>query len=486
MSECTREEILKLIEEWGGPEPLDLSGKDLSGIDLSKEAIAAELEKRGITNVDDFPAWARARNNELRGANLLGVNLQKASLVRADLQGAFLWEADLREAQLPLANLQGACLGRAKLQEASLRDANLEEADFAVASLQGADFLGANLRGAKLRYAVLLGANLAVADLRGAHLTNANLQGANLTEAKLQGAKLMHADFQGASLGAANLQGADLRGANLQRAFLSGADLQGAGLQYSHLEKLDLFNAVGLEGAHFYNTFFDDTRIKRKQLGTAIGEELDKAYEWAKEAYLALKNNFAEIGRYDDASWAYRKERQMEKATKAPWRARGTRHYGGLLPLPAKVRTFWEDFGGLGIQPPAGYFSLPRWSPLVWWFWFKYTAKWLADCCIELLCNYGEGPVRVLFWMAVSFLGFAAYYWRISGVWLVESNGAARAATWFGHYLAYSAGAFTTTQFSQLQAADHRVRMVTAFQAIVGIFLAGLLGFVAGNRIRRS
>ena len=44
MSDYTREEILKLIEENGGPEGLDLSGKDLSGIDLGREAIKAELE----------------------------------------------------------------------------------------------------------------------------------------------------------------------------------------------------------------------------------------------------------------------------------------------------------------------------------------------------------------------------------------------------------------------------------------------------------
>jgi len=44
MSEYTREEILKLIEENGGPEGLDLSGKDLSGIDLNKRAIEVELE----------------------------------------------------------------------------------------------------------------------------------------------------------------------------------------------------------------------------------------------------------------------------------------------------------------------------------------------------------------------------------------------------------------------------------------------------------
>ncbi len=44
MSDYTREEILKLIEENGGSEGLDLSGKDLSGIDLNERAIEVELE----------------------------------------------------------------------------------------------------------------------------------------------------------------------------------------------------------------------------------------------------------------------------------------------------------------------------------------------------------------------------------------------------------------------------------------------------------
>jgi hypothetical protein len=44
LSKHTREEILKLIEENGGPEGLDLSEKDLPGIDLNKRAIEVELE----------------------------------------------------------------------------------------------------------------------------------------------------------------------------------------------------------------------------------------------------------------------------------------------------------------------------------------------------------------------------------------------------------------------------------------------------------
>jgi hypothetical protein len=43
---------------------------------------------------------------------------------------------------------------------------------------------------------------------------------------------------------------------------------------YSHLEGVDLFSVKGLEGAYFYNTFLDDTRLKRDQLGEEIASGL--------------------------------------------------------------------------------------------------------------------------------------------------------------------------------------------------------------------
>ena len=52
MSEYTREEILKLIEENGGPEGLDLSGKDLFLIQSQTSAIdcLCPLERWGSSN----------------------------------------------------------------------------------------------------------------------------------------------------------------------------------------------------------------------------------------------------------------------------------------------------------------------------------------------------------------------------------------------------------------------------------------------------
>ena len=82
LSEYTREEILKLIEENDGPEGLDLSGKDLSGIDLGREAIKAELEKALKSAPGETPVWY---SESTEGINLEGINLEGARLSEADL-----------------------------------------------------------------------------------------------------------------------------------------------------------------------------------------------------------------------------------------------------------------------------------------------------------------------------------------------------------------------------------------------------------------
>jgi uncharacterized protein YjbI with pentapeptide repeats len=402
LSEYTREEILRLIEEKDGPWGLDLSGKDLSGIDLSREAIEAELEKVSASVVGT-PLWCHE----------------------------FVAERAYPGGTIPLGvNLLGA---------------NLQEVVLAWANLQGGNLVGANLQGAYLREADLQGADLELADLQGADLVDTNLQGANLFNADLQGAYLVYADLQGANLMGANLQEADLGGANLQEADLS----------YSHLERVDLFDSKSLEGVCFYKTLLDDTQMRGEKLGKAIGEELVGKYDDAKEAYLALKNNFADIGRYRDESWAYVKERQMEKKMNYPRLAR--EYYGEELPENPKA---WQ----LG------------------WFCVRHTVRWALDRGEEWTCDYGESVPKTLRAMGVALVGFAILYWLLGAVVDVSGNSS---SSWL-HCLLYSGGAFTTFGVDTLRPANDWIRALSIFESAVGIALTGLLGFVLGNRIRRS
>jgi uncharacterized protein YjbI with pentapeptide repeats len=439
MSKYTREEILKLIEENGGPEGLDLSGKDLSGIDLSRVAVTAELVKAQERVADKTPVWYSRETG--------GINLRQANLREAYLKGGNLREADLQE-----ADLQGAYLWYANLQDAGLARANLQEADLVCADLQEACLMGANLQGASLGLANLQHAELADANLQAANLDGASLQETGLGGADFQGADLWDADFQEANLLNANLRQANLGGTKLQGAYLMGANFQGASLNDCPLEKVDFFGAKSLEGAYFYNAFLDDTRLKREQLGEAVGEELERKYDEAKEAYLALKSNFAEIGRYDDAAWAYRKERRMEK-----------------LEALQKAKLAWKERAWKGVVP--------------------HCAKVAVDQLVELVCDYGESVGRVLVSLVVVYALFTLTYgltWSVIRVRAVPAATIREPTRNLVDLLRFSLGAMTTMDVASLEPRNGLVELVAGVEALLGIFLAGLLGFVAGNRIRRS
>jgi uncharacterized protein YjbI with pentapeptide repeats len=71
----------------------------------------------------------------LRGANLHGARVRKATLIGTDLRGANLAEADFQYSHLREANLDEADLREADLQGADLRDASMAGADLADAVL---------------------------------------------------------------------------------------------------------------------------------------------------------------------------------------------------------------------------------------------------------------------------------------------------------------------------------------------------------------
>jgi uncharacterized protein YjbI with pentapeptide repeats len=298
------------------------------------------------------------------------------------------------------------------------------------AQLEAADLRGARLTGARLWFAELQGVQFEGADLREAQLDHAQLQGAGLGGAKLQGSSLMEADLQGARLFYAQLQGAHLAGAQLEGVRLRGAELQ----------RLDMYDVARLDGAHWYGAFLDHTRIKRESLGKAIGDELkahkertEQACRQASEAYLLLKNNFNQIGRYEDASWAYVKEQQMEKmAHYWEWRSRG-----------------WQVWRG--------------WRSL--WRWFGNRA-------FEFLTGHGEEPLKAARAGVFIILGFAVGFTQAIGN--------------FWDALVYSIATFATFNLARLEPQGRGTEIASSIEAILGISVLALVVFTLGNRMSRG
>lgn len=357
----TREDLLRMIEENGGPQGLDLSGRDLSNVDLS-------------------------------GMYLEGVRFQGAELRQAVLAGSWLEKCDFQDANL----------WRADLRDSSLWKANLDRAD-----LKECDLRGAVLQDASLRDTLLTGATLSQTLLYKTILSN------TLVTKEDIGPRIL-----------------------LER-------------------QLDLM--------HFAATF--DLRFKEFQ------EQGQDAEGWvsrrtltrhamAREMYLTLKNNFNQIGRYADASWAYIKERQMEKKTHWP---------------PSRARACYAE----ELEGPIARGARRQWQ--LFRFYVKHLCAYVADWVVELTCGYGEKPLRTLWWAVAVLLVFPVFYWLSSGIVSVGGT----PLTWLD-YLNYSFGVFTTIGFARFVTANWAAETLTSLEALLGISVLALLMFALGNRISRS
>jgi len=373
------DDVLALVQE-GRSGDLDLSGCDLSHIDLSPEVIKTKYDAWQQAHKDP-PRWCSGARGGVRGEPS-GV----------ELNGIWLRGAELYRAQLQRADLRGAQLQRANLTHAQLHDADL---------------------------------------------TSARLYQANLTWVRLHDAHLARATFGAVDFDEASLQ------------------------------KVDFYEAASLDGAFWNRAHLDKTRLRRDQLGGAIGEERrarqrseterqpsgepTKAYDYfeAAETYLLLKHNFSENGRYEDASWAYVKEQQMRK--------RGHRH------------RCERDFR--------------TWRHLAPWAW-----KWAA----ELVTGYGEQPWRTAICAVLVVLFFTAIYaWfglvsaAYSGPASVQSQGApAPSSIWDA--LIYSVATFCTVNYTALNPVGRAAHMLASAESAIGLALFGLFLWTLGNRISRG
>jgi len=325
------------------------------------------------------------------------------------------------------------------------------------------------------------GINLAAADLHGswlpgtfmegADLARADLRGSSLFGTHLEGALLSYADLRGATINQVFLQGAQLPFAKLQGTRLDDVDLREADLGWAELEQVDMYRVYSLEGAKWHGAHLDHTRIKRESLGKAIGEELEAhrykgvvAYREASEAYLLLKNNFNQIGRYEDASWAYVKGQQMEKmALYWEWRgqARGLWHVW---------RSFWPSrlLSGLRLLHRDGWrawWSLrpPAWGPFWRWFWNR---------AFEFLTGHGEEPLKAVRAGVFTILGFAVGFTRAIGN--------------FWDALVYSIATFATFNLARLEPQGRGMEIASSLEAILGISVLALVVFTLGNRMSRG
>lgn len=113
----------------------------------------------------------------------------------------------------------------------------------------------------------------------------------------------------------------------------------------------------------------------------------------------------------------------------------------------------------------------------------KYVS-FIGDQLIEWVCDYGESVRRVLITMLSVFVIFTVLYYFISGVAVDAPSQRITREPW--DLIRFSLGAMSTLGAPGLQPACLGAQLAMPLQALLTIALTGLLGFVIGNRIRRS
>jgi len=104
---------------------------------------------------------------------------------------------------------------------------------------------------------------------------------------------------------------------------------------------IDLSSGISID---FTDVLLNNTKLEKEKIENHILQEEKKEFSKAKQVYLLLKNNFHIIGRYDDESWAFIKERDMDRKNNCH---------------------------------------------------FKSLYKWLWSCFLNGIYGYGEKPERV-------------------------------------------------------------------------------------------
>jgi hypothetical protein len=309
--------------------------------------------------------------------------------------------------------------------------------------------------------------------LDGAHMKGASLKKASLVRASLKGASLQETDMEGADLGQADLTDANLTQSLLEHANLTGVNLENAILHLATLRDVFLARASCLRGIRLYQTnfwgamglpyeYFLDSEGK-----STIWEETEGRFSEAVDVYKSLKGFYEDAGDYEAGNWAYVREQTMKKMMFAPRPVRWM--------YPA-----WRSAKAI----EAGSHCRPN------------LTRWVGLEIADQLAGYGLSLVRPLLWVLLLILVFASVY--AAGGMLTSIPGCAYAdltESWragcaptynYLDALRFSLGAITTMQVGQVQPYISGVELLTSLEALMGIALTGLFGFILGNKLRNS
>ncbi|QPM68211.1 potassium channel family protein [Atribacter laminatus] len=246
-------------------------------------------------------------------------------------------------------------------------------------------------------------------------------------------------------------------GTNFSNIFFQG----NINFTYAYLENVNMSGIFLSDNTQvcFNGTRLRNTWIIKGNIEKHIQAENEKKYGEARETYLLLKNNFHSIGRYEDESWAFKKEKDMER------------------------KDFWEKFcKGKNYeqeeikQATEESKTTGKKNKREW----KYFKNWLCSWFINLLYGYGERPGNVIIVSGGIILLFTFLYTYFGIVDNLINNGTSKNIF---NCLYFSIVTFTTLGFGDLSPQPiPTLRLLTSIEAFIGAFMMALFIYTFARR----
>jgi len=236
--------------------------------------------------------------------------------------------------------------------------------------------------------------------------------------------------------------------------------------------KLDLGEGTSID---FTDALLKNTKIEKEQIEKHILQEKKKEFSQTKEIYLLLKNNFHSIGRYEDESWAFKKEKDMER-------------------LSCSFYSFKKD---LVKKKKREIF------PILKWIYTKDFKKWIISAFSNMIYGYGERPwnvvktalaIIIIFALSFSLIGIGnPEIIELKGTGIYQNSGniidlASKGLLKnneirnFPDCLYFSLITFTTLGYGDFRPLEGVGRILAGSEAFIGAFMMALFVYTFARR----
>jgi len=238
---------------------------------------------------------------------------------------------------------------------------------------------------------------------------------------------------------------------------------------------------------NFERAVLKNTQLKRRDIEHNIIQEKKNKYPEAKEIYLMLKNNFHSTGRYEDESWAYKKEKDMERFSNS---------FGEFINNREKKNQFKKIL--LSVKKSLGKKIILKFRLFKTWLISKKAIKWFNLSVSNFIFQYGENPWYVIRFASIVILFFAVLLnilgivnggrtdlilqqiKEVQGKYNLNYSGPVIGN--FLNCLYFSVVTFTTLGYGDFQPLEGWSRFWVSLEALIGAFTMALFVYTFARR----